>query len=105
MVQTNALEYNIRHGYNAYKVTIVWYLDHVMNPEVDDTISKYQCTLSLCNCTAAVTRLIEIKYQIIKRSEEHTSELQSLEKKSYAVFCLQKKKYLNKTTHSHAIND
>src|SRR3546814_10117825 len=33
---------------------------------------------------------------IDKRSEEHTSELQSLMRNSYAVFCLKKKK--NKTT-------
>src|SRR3546814_8177084 len=32
----------------------------------------------------------------VKRSEEHTSELQSLMRSSYAVFCL-KKKQLNKT--------
>src|SRR3546814_9421190 len=30
------------------------------------------------------------------RSEEHTSELQSLMRISYAVFCLQKKKHHNK---------
>src|SRR3546814_3952562 len=29
---------------------------------------------------------------IVDRSEEHTSELQSLMRNSYAVFCLQKKK-------------
>src|SRR3546814_2732657 len=29
------------------------------------------------------------------RSEEHTSELQSLMRNSYAVFCLKKKKYKN----------
>src|SRR3546814_10573765 len=29
------------------------------------------------------------------RSEEHTSELQSLMRISYAVFCLKKKKYMN----------
>src|SRR3546814_4308481 len=29
------------------------------------------------------------------RSEEHTSELQSLMRKSYAVFCLTKKKHIN----------
>src|SRR3546814_10722862 len=28
----------------------------------------------------------------VQRSEEHTSELQSLMRKSYAVFCLKKKK-------------
>src|SRR3546814_4766221 len=38
----------------------------------------------------------EIKRAEAKRSEEHTSELQSLMRISYAVFCLNKKK---KTTH------
>src|SRR3546814_8019142 len=33
------------------------------------------------------------------RSEEHTSELQSLMRNSYAVFCLKKKK--NKTKHTY----
>src|SRR3546814_5491152 len=32
------------------------------------------------------------------RSEEHTSELQSLMRISYAVFCLKKKKHDNKTS-------
>src|SRR3546814_4818638 len=32
------------------------------------------------------------------RSEEHTSELQSLMRISYAVFCLKKKKHYNRTT-------
>src|SRR3546814_4447659 len=31
------------------------------------------------------------------RSEEHTSELQSLMRISYAVFCLKKKKYIKNT--------
>src|SRR3546814_3314942 len=31
-----------------------------------------------------------------QRSEEHTSELQSLMRISYAVFCLKKKKHINK---------
>src|SRR3546814_1723197 len=35
------------------------------------------------------------------RSEEHTSELQSLMRISYAVFCLQKTKHRNNTTTSH----
>src|SRR3546814_3492931 len=34
-----------------------------------------------------------------QRSEEHTSELQSLMRISYAVFCLKKKK--QKTQHTH----
>src|SRR3546814_5310399 len=35
-----------------------------------------------------------------QRSEEHTSELQSLMRISYAVFCLKKKKYNNMTMSS-----
>src|SRR3546814_6364699 len=42
------------------------------------------------------------------RSEEHTSELQSLMRISYAVFCLKKKKknnINNKRTHDHMNNN
>src|SRR3546814_7604653 len=38
------------------------------------------------------SRLNEPACGIIERSEEHTSELQSLMRISYAVFCLKKKK-------------
>src|SRR3546814_10133418 len=41
----------------------------------------------------------------ISRSEEHTSELQSLMRTSYAVFCLKKKKQSKRpNTHNHKIN-
>src|SRR3546814_9142480 len=39
---------------------------------------------------------VDPKYrELLFRSEENTSELQSLMRISYAVFCLKKKKYLN----------
>src|SRR3546814_2934361 len=38
------------------------------------------------------------------RSEEHTSELQSLMRISYAVFCLKKKKNTYTHNHSHIIH-
>src|SRR3546814_8669416 len=41
-------------------------------------------------CIAAI-RLSGLPSQILNRSEEHTSELQSLMRISYAVFCLKKK--------------
>src|SRR3546814_4771835 len=37
------------------------------------------------------------------RSEEHTSELQSLMRISYAVFCLKKKNYTKTNTTEHSI--
>src|SRR3546814_5142133 len=38
------------------------------------------------------------------RSEEHTSELQSLMRISYAVFCLKKKNNQHSTQHNHTTN-
>src|SRR3546814_9655450 len=44
------------------------------------------------------------RFQIGSRSEEHTSELQSLMRISYAVFCLKKKKTNDHTKHSNKNN-
>src|SRR3546814_7691694 len=41
---------------------------------------------------------LQIHPGVYRRSEEHTSELQSLMRISYAVFCLKKKKTNNRTT-------
>src|SRR3546814_10547025 len=52
-------------------------------------------------CIAAEPRLAEVLVQIATgafRSEEHTSELQSLMRISYAVFCLKKKKTCTHTS-------
>src|SRR3546814_5073999 len=40
------------------------------------------------------------KAKLMQRSEEHTSELQSLMRISYAVFCLKKKKNKKKTQYN-----
>src|SRR3546814_10617313 len=48
---------------------------------------------------------LQLGVQAAPRSEEHTSELQSLMRISYAVFCLQKKKNQDKTLlHLDVIN-
>src|SRR3546814_4606245 len=48
----------------------------------------------------------KLKKLLAERSEEHTSELQSLMRISYAVFCLKKKKKIKKTTtRSEATSD
>src|SRR3546814_8158774 len=39
-----------------------------------------------------VEQIVRVGAQALERSEEHTSELQSLMRISYAVFCLKKKK-------------
>src|SRR3546814_2127038 len=42
--------------------------------------------------SASVPPAVMQTYVVVMRSEEHTSELQSLMRISYAVFCLKKKK-------------
>src|SRR3546814_8374026 len=44
---------------------------------------------------------LDVGADIQTRSEEHTSELQSLMRISYAVFCLKKKKYTTTTTRTN----
>src|SRR3546814_1558878 len=44
------------------------------------------------NARIAVRRKPHVRIALVVRSEEHTSELQTLMRKSYAVFCLKKKK-------------
>src|SRR3546814_1109962 len=59
--------------------------------------APYQATVSALVSTvrrflACISSAITIRtYRITARSEEHTSELQSLMRISYAVFCLKKK--------------
>src|SRR3546814_9408127 len=66
----------------------------------------------LCESLALSQQLIRLDYStqprfetaiaaIAVRSEEHTSELQSLMRISYAVFCLKKKKNKNQNTPKH----
>src|SRR3546814_5672035 len=50
---------------------------------------------------ASVERSISIPCAAIIRSEEHTSELQSLMRISYAVFCLKKKKLHTNNDNNH----
>src|SRR3546814_10289000 len=59
----------------------------------------------LATTAAAVDEITSTANAPILRSEEHTSELQSLMRISYAVFCLQKKKHKtsyvnNRETHN-----
>src|SRR3546814_5749254 len=58
--------------------------------------------------TDALGQRVSIAAQIPGRSEEHTSELQSLMRISYAVFCLKKKKNTidnREIKSTHSIND
>src|SRR3546814_3433435 len=66
--------------------------------------SEVICELSCCDCNICFLEYVSVIPDRMQRrqqrqqcrSEEHTSELQSLMRISYAVFCLKKKKMNNK---------
>src|SRR3546814_3321413 len=67
--------------------------------EVLQTPGGLQCRDGRLECRGdAVVDLDIAERGRARRSEEHTSELQSLMRISYAVFCLKKKKTYNSTT-------
>src|SRR3546814_10238170 len=64
-----------------------------------DTVTvRVEDALTIRSEAQAVIRALQLVGNdlTLGRSEEHTSELQSLMRISYAVFCLQKKKHNNK---------
>src|SRR3546814_10788344 len=60
-----------------------------------DTDRHAQMQPNASGCCGIVCHIV-----LLIRSEEHTSELQSLMRISYAVFCLKKKKEHTYTTHN-----
>src|SRR3546814_7780692 len=57
------------------------------------------CIVAVVPCNTGTSSLTEMRTRTkLGRSEEHTSELQSLMRISYAVFCLKKKKNKYKST-------
>src|SRR3546814_4695969 len=61
-------------------------------PEIARGYSKHSRHLALDDIKDSIEELRYYRNHFLRRSEEHTSELQSLMRISYAVFCLKKKK-------------
>src|SRR3546814_1465642 len=83
----------------SFRDPAVILIDHLKEIYIDATLETIEVALWY-------VRLAKRDYAIALnltgnvRSEEHTSELQSLMRISYAVFCLKKKNYI--TRHSYA---
>src|SRR3546814_7277373 len=86
-------------------------LPTVGRPDAPDAGAPMKVTILGCGASPGVPRIDGVWGDCDpaepKRSEEHTSELQSLMRISYAVFCLKKKKKLHKqlTSMSLTINN
>src|SRR3546814_3354222 len=62
-----------------------------IRPVNTDTLGNDETDIAF-GAAPVISRHI-FRWQTVRRSEEHTSELQSLMRISYAVFCLKKKKH------------
>src|SRR3546814_5454904 len=67
-------------------------LDAALRQRLDSAGSRYELTASVSGESFLTAPGALSEMLISARSEEHTSELQSLMRISYAVFCLKKKK-------------
>src|SRR3546814_8213110 len=66
-----------------------------------DLVIDHSVMVDYAGNNGAFKKNVDLEYERNgERSEEHTSELQSLMRLSYAVFCLKKKKKKN-TTHNN----
>src|SRR3546814_8050104 len=70
----------------------------VFDPRISNSLLRHLAGAISGPSIARGTSFLKDKLDRQVRSEEHTSELQSLMRISYAVFCLKKKKQ-NKTQH------
>src|SRR3546814_6307106 len=83
-------------------------LDYCRPTKLEPESHPHDETHAVCilSCrTRKSRRVADLARPFDARSEEHTSELQSLMRISYAVFCLKKKKKQSKSTHyKHVLN-
>src|SRR3546814_2565397 len=87
----------------AFETIRKWIQDRI-KPELEETVDAYR--QNLLEQIALQKRRLEPKMlmgdeKAVGRSEEHTSELQSLMRSSYAVFCLKKKNQLKNYRHNY----
>src|SRR3546814_4173631 len=79
---------------------------HLMVEPVDELVPQFaKAGANIITFHPEASRHVHRTLSLIRdhRSEEHTSELQSLMRISYAVFCLKNKNKYNKTTHINHI--
>src|SRR3546814_1913938 len=96
--------FSVEDSSSRYVLRLVVMTRLVLRPErigLTSTFTRRSVPLPL-DVSPTIQRTVSPAATVISRSEEHTSELQSLMRISYAVFCLKKKKTYRK--HEKQIN-
>src|SRR3546814_1998357 len=79
---------SLRAGFKSFEKLVTM----IEDGDVEGAVAHWRLHLRNANETWATRGEGERTVDSLHRSEEHTSELQSLMRISYAVFCLKKKK-------------
>src|SRR3546814_5387662 len=93
-VSTNICTFSCRAIALSNRVMIASRSEPVILPETARASTSSELSINSCiliSCQHHPTKFLDRSY----RSEEHTSELQSLMRNPYAVFCLKKKKQIH----------
>src|SRR3546814_4166045 len=103
-VRVTVRDKNVDDFYNSIFRTLVTFM--MENPKhITESAHLLFVAKNLERMGDHATNIAEMVYYVVTgermRSEEHTSELQSLMRSSYAVFCLKKKKKHKKKIEIH----
>src|SRR3546814_1394797 len=88
---------HVGHDFSPQNEYLTWNCKRVRSPLLPVSISRVAHIASAP--TSSIGNTVQIR--LACRSEEHTSELQSLMRISYAVFCLKKKTTTQTTRYSY----
>src|SRR3546814_7354515 len=91
-------KHDLRHVASAAPRVMVVDGSKLVRRLIGDVLHKELPNVEVVGCSG-----LEQARAALDRSEEHTSELQSLMRISYAVFCLKKKKH-KQPQHNNALN-
>src|SRR3546814_3838385 len=97
------MELRIRHADGHYRHIECTIRNLTKNPDVGGILANFRDITERIEAERDARRRAEEVHVLARyrtRSEEHTSELQSLMRISYAVFCLKKKKKKQKKLES-----
>src|SRR3546814_3812293 len=84
-------EYDAQDSTNHHDLLVLMSRQHGRVPPPPQAVRRAFVTGACMACTLQARPFLRCRPIRSRRSEEHTSELQSLMSISYAVFCLQKK--------------
>src|SRR3546814_6940866 len=101
VVLRRAAESGAEHELLPYLVTVDAYATEHYTDSGEEVVEGVAMPPEVVTLVADFCETHHVEQPFVKRSEEHTSELQSLMRSSYAAFCLKTKKNIMTLSKAH----